>query len=383
MRILPAAGLAGALLHVPRRLPPRSPRRRRRRPSRRSRSRPSPRASCTRGAWRSCPTGGCWSPSGPGACASSARTASCRAPLQGVPEVYASGQGGLLDVRAGARLRDQPAHLFLLRRAARRRQQRHQRRARQARHRRATAAGSRTCRSSSGRSRPTPRATISARASSSAGRHRCSSPWATATRRATRRRTRPTTSASWCASCADGAPACRQPEAGRLARRRSGRSATATCRARRCNPATGKLWTVEHGARGGDEINIPQAGKNYGWPVITYGRDYSCAKIGEGTAKAGHGAAGLLLGPVDRAVGRGVLHRRPVPGMEGQPVRRRAGRAGAAPARARRRQGRRRGGAADGSAASASATCATGPTAPSGCSPTIPRAACCASCRRR
>lgn len=53
------------------------------------------------------------------------------------------------------------------------------------------------------------------------------------------------------------------------------------------NPASGKLWTIEHGARGGDEINIPQAGKNYGWPVITYGRDYSFLKIGEGTAKAG------------------------------------------------------------------------------------------------
>jgi len=53
------------------------------------------------------------------------------------------------------------------------------------------------------------------------------------------------------------------------------------------HPATGKLWTVEHGARGGDEVNIPLAGKNYGWPVITYGRDYSGLKIGEGTAKAG------------------------------------------------------------------------------------------------
>ena len=53
------------------------------------------------------------------------------------------------------------------------------------------------------------------------------------------------------------------------------------------HPVSGKLWTVEHGARGGDEINIPQAGKNYGWPVITYGRDYSGAKIGEGTTKAG------------------------------------------------------------------------------------------------
>lgn len=50
---------------------------------------------------------------------------------------------------------------------------------------------------------------------------------------------------------------------------------------------TRKLWTIEHGARGGDEINVPQAGRNYGWPVITYGRDYSGAKIGIGTEKAG------------------------------------------------------------------------------------------------
>lgn len=53
------------------------------------------------------------------------------------------------------------------------------------------------------------------------------------------------------------------------------------------HPITGKLWTVEHGARGGDEINIPEAGRNYGWPVITYGRDYSGAKIGVGTTKEG------------------------------------------------------------------------------------------------
>jgi glucose/arabinose dehydrogenase len=53
------------------------------------------------------------------------------------------------------------------------------------------------------------------------------------------------------------------------------------------HPETGRLWTVEHGARGGDELNHPEAGKNYGWPVITYGRDYSGARIGEGTAKEG------------------------------------------------------------------------------------------------
>jgi aldose sugar dehydrogenase len=53
------------------------------------------------------------------------------------------------------------------------------------------------------------------------------------------------------------------------------------------HPVTGKLWTAEHGAKGGDEINIPEAAKNYGWPVITYGKDYSGATIGVGTHKAG------------------------------------------------------------------------------------------------
>jgi aldose sugar dehydrogenase len=51
--------------------------------------------------------------------------------------------------------------------------------------------------------------------------------------------------------------------------------------------AQGRLWTVEHGAMGGDELNHPEPGKNYGWPVITYGLDYSGARIGIGTAKAG------------------------------------------------------------------------------------------------
>lgn len=53
------------------------------------------------------------------------------------------------------------------------------------------------------------------------------------------------------------------------------------------HPATGELWTHEHGPRGGDEINIARPGLNYGWPVITYGREYHGPKIGEGTAKAG------------------------------------------------------------------------------------------------
>jgi len=53
------------------------------------------------------------------------------------------------------------------------------------------------------------------------------------------------------------------------------------------HPETGKLWINEHGARGGDEINIPLPGRNYGWPVIAYGVHYSGLKIGEGTHKDG------------------------------------------------------------------------------------------------
>jgi glucose/arabinose dehydrogenase len=54
------------------------------------------------------------------------------------------------------------------------------------------------------------------------------------------------------------------------------------------NPWTGQLWTVEHGAKGGDEINAPKAGKDYGWPTITYGEEYSGKPIGDGiTQKAG------------------------------------------------------------------------------------------------
>nr|WP_245729521.1 PQQ-dependent sugar dehydrogenase [Salinihabitans flavidus] len=49
----------------------------------------------------------------------------------------------------------------------------------------------------------------------------------------------------------------------------------------------GQLWAVEHGARGGDEINRIQRGANYGWPVVSYGTHYSGEKIGEGTSKEG------------------------------------------------------------------------------------------------
>ena len=53
------------------------------------------------------------------------------------------------------------------------------------------------------------------------------------------------------------------------------------------NPVTGDLWEIEHGPRGGDEVNIIGKGRNYGWPVIGYGIDYNGAKIHDSTAKDG------------------------------------------------------------------------------------------------
>jgi glucose/arabinose dehydrogenase len=46
----------------------------------------------------------------------------------------------------------------------------------------------------------------------------------------------------------------------------------------------GGLWTIEHGPRGGDELNRPEAGRNYGWPVISYGINYDGSPVGEGVA---------------------------------------------------------------------------------------------------
>ena len=54
------------------------------------------------------------------------------------------------------------------------------------------------------------------------------------------------------------------------------------------NPWTGELWAHEHGPQGGDEVNVIRAGRNYGWPVITYGANYVIGtSIGEGTEKPG------------------------------------------------------------------------------------------------
>lgn len=52
------------------------------------------------------------------------------------------------------------------------------------------------------------------------------------------------------------------------------------------DPRSGKLWEAEHGPRGGDEINLPEPGKNYGWPIITNGIDYSGMPIAEAEGKS-------------------------------------------------------------------------------------------------
>jgi glucose/arabinose dehydrogenase len=52
------------------------------------------------------------------------------------------------------------------------------------------------------------------------------------------------------------------------------------------NPDTGVLWVNEHGPRGGDEINIPEAGKNYGWPIVSHGVNYDGSPVGAGQREA-------------------------------------------------------------------------------------------------
>jgi glucose/arabinose dehydrogenase len=86
------------------------------------------------------------------------------------------------------------------------------------------------------------------------------------------------------------------------------------------DPATGRLWTVEHGARGGDELNAPEAGRNYGWPVITYGVDYSGARIGEGTAREGMEQPVYYWDPVIAPSGAAFVTGDRYPGWKGSLV---------------------------------------------------------------
>ena len=75
------------------------------------------------------------------------------------------------------------------------------------------------------------------------------------------------------------------------------------------NPNTGELWETEHGPRGGDELNTPKAGKNYGWPVIVHGIDYPGETIGQGiTAKEGMEQPHYYWDPVIAPSGLAFYH---------------------------------------------------------------------------
>jgi aldose sugar dehydrogenase len=68
------------------------------------------------------------------------------------------------------------------------------------------------------------------------------------------------------------------------------------------HPTTGALWATEHGPQGGDELNLPAAGANHGWPVITHGRNYGIGtKIGEGTEREGIAAPLRVWAPISIA----------------------------------------------------------------------------------
>lgn len=80
----------------------------------------------------------------------------------------------------------------------------------------------------------------------------------------------------------------------------------------------GRLWTVEHGPQGGDELNLPRAGANHGWPLVTYGEDYDGTPIGQGvTAREGIAQPVYYWDPVIAPSGMAVYEGAMFPEMQG------------------------------------------------------------------
>ena len=75
------------------------------------------------------------------------------------------------------------------------------------------------------------------------------------------------------------------------------------------HPETGLVWEHENGPLGGDEINVIRAGANYGWPVVSYSRQYSGPRVSTRPWQEGDGGARNRLAALGRAVGNGVLQR--------------------------------------------------------------------------
>jgi len=84
------------------------------------------------------------------------------------------------------------------------------------------------------------------------------------------------------------------------------------------DPRSGRLWTHEHGPQGGDEVNLTLPGRNYGWPVITHGREYGTGlKIGEGVARAGIESPKLHWSPSIAPSGMAWYTSDRIPGWKG------------------------------------------------------------------
>jgi glucose/arabinose dehydrogenase len=85
------------------------------------------------------------------------------------------------------------------------------------------------------------------------------------------------------------------------------------------HPSTGRLWTHEHGPQGGDELNVVLAGRNHGWPIVTFGREYGTGfRIGEGTEKAGMVPPLLQWTPSIAPSGMAFYGADRIPGWKGQ-----------------------------------------------------------------
>jgi len=94
--------------------------------------------------------------------------------------------------------------------------------------------------------------------------------------------------ARWYASSPMAASLPTIPSSARLAPfRKSGPYGHRNIQGAAIHPVTGQLWTHEHGPQGGDELNLTLPGRNYGWPIITYGEQYGGGKIGLGTHQPG------------------------------------------------------------------------------------------------
>ena len=269
------------------------------------------------------------SPRSPVACASCPRRARWARRLPGCRKWTRAGRAEAARRGAEPGLRVRPHHLLQLCRAARRRQW--------ATVARGVLSGNtlQTCGSSGVPCRPTTAPCTTVRASRWARTECSTSALASApTCRCASMRSSPT--AGWARSCASR-PTARAP--------RSGRWVTATCRRWPSTPRD-VSGSVEHGARGGDELNLIERGKNYGWPLVAYGEEYSGEPFpGAVTAMPGYEQPVYYWDPVIAPSGAQFYSEEAFPEWPRRPLHRRR-RHEARPPAPRERQGRGRGASA-------------------------------------